>query len=122
MWRKAVSEVLVQFSELINDEEGRQYIARACGEEMPNDTRWHGWVEFTPIDGRPPIESGRETTQPNRKDAEYWATGLTPVYLEGALQRALHPLRIETRITRTTTIERVEEEVVETPAPGDLHR
>jgi hypothetical protein len=25
-------------------------------------------------------------------DTHYWATGLTPVYLEGALQRALRPL------------------------------
>ena len=34
----------------------------------------------------------RETTQPNRTDTLYWATGLTPIYLEGALQRALHPM------------------------------
>ena len=38
------------------------------------------------------IRSGRETTQPNRQDTAYWATGLTPVYLEGALERALNPL------------------------------
>ena len=38
-----------------------------------------------------PIRSGRETTQPNRTDTAYWATGLTPVYLEGALTRALNP-------------------------------
>jgi hypothetical protein len=35
------------------------------------------------------VRSGRETTQPNRTDTVYWATGLTPVYLEGALRRAL---------------------------------
>ena len=35
------------------------------------------------------VRSGRETTQPNLADLEYWATGLTPVYLEGALKRAL---------------------------------
>ena len=35
-----------------------------------------------------PIATGRETTQPNRTDTEYWATGLSEVYLEGALQRA----------------------------------
>ena len=40
----------------------------------------------------------RETTQPNRTDAEYWATGLTRVYLEGALDRALNP-----RIRRVVT-------------------
>ena len=31
----------------------------------------------------------RETTQPNLRALEYWATGLTPAYLEGALDRAL---------------------------------
>jgi len=35
------------------------------------------------------VRSGRETTQPNLVDLEYWATGLTPVYLDGALRRAL---------------------------------
>jgi hypothetical protein len=53
---------------------------------------WEGWLEFTPAGGGEPIVSGRETTQPNRLDTEYWATGLTPIYLEGALERALHPL------------------------------
>jgi hypothetical protein len=33
--------------------------------------------------------SDRETTQPNRSNVEYWAQGLTRVYLEGALQRAI---------------------------------
>jgi hypothetical protein len=50
---------------------------------------WQGWLEFVPIAGGSPIRSGRETTQPNRADTEYWATGLTQVYLEGALTRAL---------------------------------
>jgi len=55
---------------------------------------WQGWIEFDPIDepaGRDTLRSPRETTQPNRTDTEYWATGLTPVYLEGALKRALSP-------------------------------
>ena len=109
-----MAEVLVQFAELISDEQGRLYIARAIGEQMPNDTRWQGWIEFVPEDGRPPIASDRETTQPNRTDTEYWATGLTPVFLEGALQRALHPLRLETRVTRITRIEHVKEDVTPT--------
>lgn len=57
---------------------------------MPDD-RWEGWLEFHPVDGSAPLRSNRETTQPNRVDTEYWATGLTPVYLEGALERALTP-------------------------------
>lgn len=50
---------------------------------------WQGWIEFVPLDGAEPVRSPRETTQPNREDTRYWATGLTPVYLEGALSRAL---------------------------------
>jgi hypothetical protein len=56
------------------------------------DGRWAAWIEFMPLDGGRPLRSPRETTQPNRTDAEYWATGLTPVYLEGALQRARNPV------------------------------
>ena len=37
------------------------------------------------------LRSGRETTQPNLTDLEYWAQGLTPVDLEGALRRTLEP-------------------------------
>jgi hypothetical protein len=87
-----VAEVLVQFVDLVQDSEGRSYAARACGGEMAGG-RWQGWIEFIPVDGSGAIRSGRETTQPNRTDTEYWATGLTPVYLEGALERALKPPR-----------------------------
>jgi hypothetical protein len=87
-----VAEVLVQFTDVIQDEEGRGYTARVCGDEMPGK-RWQGWIEFLPADGGEAIRSGRETTQPNRTAVEYWATGLTAVYLEGALKRALKPFR-----------------------------
>jgi hypothetical protein len=87
-----VAEVLVEFAEPVSNGEGKSYIARACGNEMP-DGMWQGWIEFIPIGDGEPVRSGRETTQPNRVDTEYWATGLTPVYLEGSLSRALKPLR-----------------------------
>jgi hypothetical protein len=35
------------------------------------------------------IQTTRETTQPNRQDLDYWATGLTVGFLDGALDRAL---------------------------------
>ena len=82
------TETFVQFSTPLQDDSGRTYIAHACGSEMP-DGLWQGWLEFLPTDGGTPLATGRETTQPNRTDTEYWATGLTEVYLEGALQRAL---------------------------------
>jgi hypothetical protein len=87
-----VAEVLVQFTDLVFDDEGRAYTARACGAEM-DDGRWQGWIEFLPVNDESPIRSGRETTQPNRQHVEYWATGLSEVYLEGALQRALKPFK-----------------------------
>lgn len=86
-----MAEVLVEYSDPVTSKEGRTFIARACGAEL-DDSRWQGWIEFVPFDGGRPIRSGRETTQPNRTDTVYWATGLTPVYLEGSLDRALNPL------------------------------
>ena len=86
-----MAEVLMEFAEPILDRSGAAYIARACGAPVDHGL-WNGWLEFVPVDGGTPIRSARETTQPNRIDTEYWATGLTPVYLEGALQRALHPI------------------------------
>jgi hypothetical protein len=91
-----MAEVLVEFSDPITDSDGITYAARACGSESENG-HWQGWIEFIPLDGGEPIRSGRETTQPNRTDALYWATGLTHVYLEGALHRALNPLVVRQR-------------------------
>jgi hypothetical protein len=34
------------------------------------------------------LRTEQETSQPSRVTIEYWASGLTPVYLEGALTRA----------------------------------
>ena len=86
-----MAEVFVEFTEPVVARDGTAYIARACGREADHGM-WQGWVEFLPVDGGEPIRSGRETTQPNRQDTAYWATGLTPVYLEGALERASNPL------------------------------
>jgi hypothetical protein len=87
-----VAEVLVEFTEPVMSGNGKRYIARACGDGMP-DGMWQAWIEFIPIGAGEPVRSGRETTQPNRTDTEYWATGLTPIFLEGSLARALKPLR-----------------------------
>lgn len=85
-----MAEVLVTYSDPVSAG-GLTYRARACGREM-DDGRWEGWIEFEALDGPAVLRSSRETTQPNRTDTVYWATGLTPVYLEGALGRALNPL------------------------------
>src|SRR5258708_2522377 len=86
-----MAEVLARFPESIMSTKGASYRAQACA--APNaDGLWEGWIEFIPDEGGPPLRSPRETTQPNRVDAAYWATGITAVYLEGALARALSPV------------------------------
>jgi hypothetical protein len=72
---------------LLSARDGRTYTAQAWGRER-EDANWEGWIEFTPDDDTEVLCSGRETTQPNLVDLEYWATGLTPIYLEGAFERA----------------------------------
>ena len=67
---------------------GRVYTAQACGRQR-DDGRWEGWIEFQPDDGSVVLRSQRETTQRNLADLKYWAGGLTPVYLQGALDRTL---------------------------------
>lgn len=94
---KRLAEVFVEFNEPVSAKNGAKYIARACGGESDRG-QWQGWLEFVPVAGGEGeiVRSGRETTQPNRTDTEYWATGLTPVFLEGALERALNPVaRVE---------------------------
>ena len=50
------------------------------------DGTWAGRLAFT--DGAAWRRTGQETSQPNRADLEYWASGLEQVYLEGAFGRA----------------------------------
>jgi hypothetical protein len=83
-------EMLVQFEEAVAGEDGRSWIGRVYGREAA-DNIWEGWIEFVPRSGGHALATPRETTQPNRADLEYWASGLTVAYLEGALERALHP-------------------------------
>jgi len=85
-----MAEMLTQFADPLSTSDGTRYIAQACG--APNEQGlWEAWIEFVPVNGGLPLRSARETTQPNKTDAEYWATGLTRIYLEGALGRALNP-------------------------------
>jgi hypothetical protein len=89
----------------------RVYTAQACGRER-EDGMWEGWFEFVPHDGSAVLRSERETTQPTLADLEYWATGITPVYLEGALERTLTPppIVVEPPVT---------EPVYDEPAPAN---
>jgi len=83
-----MAEVLRQFAEPVLSANRTSYRAQAVGRAMA-DGMWEAWLEFFPMDGRSPFRSPRETTQSNRAEAVYWATGLSTTYLEGALGRAL---------------------------------
>jgi hypothetical protein len=87
-----MAEVLLKFEAPVLSASRDRYWARVCGRER-DDGLWEGWIEFEPIAGGMLLRSSRETTQPNPTDLRYWATGLTPTYLEGALARALNPRR-----------------------------
>src|SRR3954469_25406280 len=87
-----MAEVLVEFDAVFRGADGATYKPRACA-RVQDDGLWEGWLECTDVERGTVIRSGRETTQPSRADTMYWATGLTRVYLEGALARALSPTR-----------------------------
>lgn len=66
----------------------RTYRPRVYGEPQP-DGSWGGWIVFFPLGGSPAIATDRETTQSTLESLSVWAAGLSPVYLDGALVRAL---------------------------------
>ena len=87
-------ELLVDFDAYIEAQDGSRWLPRVWG-RICEDALWEGWIEFMPAgtDDREAIRTGRETEQPKRVDLMYWAQGLTQVYLEGALERAIRQSR-----------------------------
>lgn len=103
-----MAEVLLSFDAAVTDPSGA-YHARVVGRRA-DDGMWEGWLEFDPIDHSGETLVGPvESRQPEHEHLTYWATGLTPVYLEGALRRAQRPILVRTRV--------VEEPVSDAPAP-----
>jgi hypothetical protein len=88
-----MAQTLVRFDSPVLHRHGGRYIVQACGRERDTG-QWEAWLEFENIETGEVLRTQRETTQPNQKDAAYWATGLTPVYLEGALDRILKPVTL----------------------------
>jgi hypothetical protein len=103
-----MAEVLRSFDEPIRDDSG-DYHARVVG-RLADDGRWEGWLEFVPLGGagRKTYVSPVESRQPEREHLVYWASGLTPVYAEGALGRARRPVVVRTRVV----------EIAESDAPA----
>ncbi len=81
-----MAELIQTYYDFTGDPPGAGYTAHVMGEER-EDGMWEGWIEFLGWAGEV-RRTGRETTQPNREALVYWASGLEPVYLEGALARS----------------------------------
>jgi hypothetical protein len=86
----ASDEVLMSYEAPVLAPDGTAYHAYARGRERSDDHLWEAWIEFAPIVNTQAeaVATPRETTQPSHEAAEYWATGLSHVFLEGALVRA----------------------------------
>lgn len=84
-----MTEVQYPFGSRVRGPDGQEYQATIRGRSTAAGS-WEGWVEFEPVGGGAPLSTARETTQPNRADLSYWASGLSETYLQGALARALH--------------------------------
>ncbi|MGH9457028.1 MAG: hypothetical protein ACRD2J_05235 [Thermoanaerobaculia bacterium] len=81
-----MAEFLHEYESRVVTSDGT-YRARALAEQRKDGT-WSGWLEFEPAGGGNTIRTEQETSQPDREAVEYWATGIEPIYLEGALERA----------------------------------
>jgi len=95
-----MAEVLMSYDEPVVDESGR-YHARTVG-RLADDGMWDGWLEFQPLHRNGTVVVGPiESRQPEAHDLAYWATGLTAVFLQGALKRALNPVTVRVRLAES---------------------
>ena len=81
------AELLAELTERFTSGGGVPYQVRIWGGPRAERT-WAGWLEFASADGTDVRRTGQETTQPDREQVLYWATGLGPAYFEGAFARA----------------------------------
>jgi hypothetical protein len=111
-----MAEVHRSFDEPIVHSSG-PYHARVVG-RLAEDGMWEGWLEFVPIGpgGRQTVVSPVESRQPAKEYLEYWAQGLTVVYAEGALDRALHPVAVRTRVAEVPVSKGPAPRVLTSPA------
>jgi hypothetical protein len=82
-----MAELVHEHSTRIKTPTGATYVARTYADQQRDGT-WRGWLEFIPTQGGAVLATERETTQPTLDMVGYWASGLEPVYLEGAFERA----------------------------------
>lgn len=110
-----MAEVLRSVDDPISDDFG-SYHVRIVGRCCDEDGMWEGWLEFESLDGSGQTLVGPvESKQPEREHLVYWAGGLTPVFMEGALHRARNPLVVRTRILEEPRSSGPAQRMIKTP-------
>jgi hypothetical protein len=110
-------EFVYAYPTLLRTPSGEEYLARVYADRQPDGHLWEAWFVFFPLSGSRPLSTDRETTQGKIDDVTYWATGITPAYLEGALTRALERLP-EARLLRHMARAEAEEAYARAEAQG----
>ena len=83
-----MAQLIHRHSTVVLGFEDAPYAPQTFGEQRPDGT-WEGWIEFHPLTPAGTLVlTDRETTQPNLEALAYWASGLEPIYFEGAYERA----------------------------------
>ena len=80
-------EVIEERVEHLRDADGTEYLVVVCGRRRSYGM-WEGWIEFLALGTATGLRTDVETTQPSRAALAYWASGLEPLYFEGAFRRA----------------------------------
>ena len=93
-----MNDLVHTYGEVVRDPEGRGYVASVHSLERIDGT-WETWLEFRGLGRDVTLRTNRESEQSNRRGVLYWASGLQPSYLDGALLRATR-----TRLTELRTM------------------
>lgn len=84
--------MLREFPTLVGSVDDSAYVAQIWAREMGNGG-WEAWIVFVPVATGLPRRTERDTIQTTRAAVEYWASGVTSIYLQGAFARS-RPLRV----------------------------
>jgi len=108
-------QLVRQYGTVIDAAGVEVYQARAYG-ELQADGWWSGWLVFFPFGTCTAVATDRETTQSTFANLVRWSSTIGPVYLEGALERALLLQPAATITGRLAELALLEREVVEDAA------
>jgi hypothetical protein len=95
---RAQIQFVRQYTPLLHGRGGESYVGRAYMDRQAGGL-YEGWLVFFSLQTGQALATDRETTQGKREHVLYWATGLGPTYLQGALDRAL-ALQPEAQLAR----------------------